>query len=191
MAETTTVEGVDKLDEHRRPRRAHAHCDAAGRARGAARVAPAPRPPGRRLPFAIPPPLNITEIGGYLNLLQELGQEEIRSGAVASALGVAGPPPGAADSAASCRSASWRRRTTGRRAGATVDPAHGHRARGLSRAASDRARGDPGDRLRASTPCAPRRSFPLRNRARRRPPWTTTRCSRRSAARSRSFLAAC
>ena len=48
---------------------------------------------GDVFPSRIPPPRTITEIGGYLNLLQELGQEEVRSGAVASALGVAGPPP--------------------------------------------------------------------------------------------------
>lgn len=48
---------------------------------------------GDVFPSRIPPPQTITEVGGYLNLLQELGQEEVRSGAVASALGVAGPPP--------------------------------------------------------------------------------------------------
>lgn len=48
---------------------------------------------GDVFPSRIPPPRTITEVGGYLNLLQELGQEEVRAGAVASALSVAGPPP--------------------------------------------------------------------------------------------------
>ena len=50
---------------------------------------------GDVFPSRIPPPRSITEVGGYLNLLQDLGQDEVRAGAVASALGVAGPPPGA------------------------------------------------------------------------------------------------
>jgi hypothetical protein len=97
MADTTTVEGAEKLDEV---------IDALVELmRTATRpdVLEAQRVLLQRLahqgdvfPSRIPPPLNITEIGGYLNLLQELGQEEIRGGAVASALGVAGPPPGAA-----------------------------------------------------------------------------------------------
>ena len=39
----------------------------------------------------IPAPRNITEIGGYLNLLQTLGQAEMRTQTLAGALGVAGP----------------------------------------------------------------------------------------------------
>jgi len=44
----------------------------------------------------IPPPRNITEIGGYLNLLETLQQPETRSQMLAGILGVAGPnpPPG-------------------------------------------------------------------------------------------------
>src|SRR5262245_36378832 len=41
----------------------------------------------------IPPPKNITEIGGYLNLLETLHQPEARSQMVAGILGVAGPNP--------------------------------------------------------------------------------------------------
>lgn len=48
---------------------------------------------GDVFPSRIPPPRNITEIGGYLNLLGSAGQFDVRSSAVASALGVAGPPP--------------------------------------------------------------------------------------------------
>jgi hypothetical protein len=51
---------------------------------------------GDVFPSRIPPPRNITEVGGYLNLLETLGQQGTRSEAVASALGVAGPPPVAA-----------------------------------------------------------------------------------------------
>jgi hypothetical protein len=47
---------------------------------------------GDVFPARIPPPLNITEVGGYLNLLERAGQSDIRSSAIASALGVAGPP---------------------------------------------------------------------------------------------------
>jgi hypothetical protein len=47
---------------------------------------------GDVFPARIPAPRNITEIGGYLNLLEHAGQLGIRSAAVASALGVAGPP---------------------------------------------------------------------------------------------------
>lgn len=46
---------------------------------------------GDLFPSRIPPPLNITEVGGYLNLLEEV--PEVRSQALASALGVAGPNP--------------------------------------------------------------------------------------------------
>jgi len=41
----------------------------------------------------IPPPLNITEVGGYINLLGKLNQTETRTQALAAALGVAGPNP--------------------------------------------------------------------------------------------------
>lgn len=41
----------------------------------------------------IPAPRNISEIGGYLNLLGELGQGEMRAQMLASTLGVAGPNP--------------------------------------------------------------------------------------------------
>jgi len=41
----------------------------------------------------IPVPRNITEVGGYLNLLARLGETEIRTQALAAALGVAGPNP--------------------------------------------------------------------------------------------------
>lgn len=49
---------------------------------------------GDVFPARIPAPRNITEVGGYLNLLESAGQADVRSAAVASALGVAGPPPG-------------------------------------------------------------------------------------------------
>lgn len=41
----------------------------------------------------IPAPRNITEVGGYLNLLERLGEREIRTQSLAAALGVAGPNP--------------------------------------------------------------------------------------------------
>jgi hypothetical protein len=41
----------------------------------------------------VPPPLNITEIGGYLNLLATLKEGAIREQALAGILGVAGPSP--------------------------------------------------------------------------------------------------
>jgi hypothetical protein len=41
----------------------------------------------------IPVPRNITEVGGYMNLLARLGESEIRTQALAAALGVAGPNP--------------------------------------------------------------------------------------------------
>lgn len=41
----------------------------------------------------IPQPKNITEVGGYMNLLAHLGETEVRSQALAAALGVAGPNP--------------------------------------------------------------------------------------------------
>lgn len=50
-------------------------------------------------PSRVPPPLNISEIGGYINLLTEYGEEEQRARLIAAALGIAGPaitlpPPG-------------------------------------------------------------------------------------------------
>lgn len=47
---------------------------------------------GDVFPSRIPAPRNITEVGGYLNLLERAGALEMRMGAVASALGVAAPP---------------------------------------------------------------------------------------------------
>ena len=41
----------------------------------------------------VPPPKNITEIGGYLNLLTTLNQFEMRAQTLAGILGVAGPNP--------------------------------------------------------------------------------------------------
>ena len=41
----------------------------------------------------IPPPKNITEVGGYFNLLETLGETVMREQALAAALGVAGPNP--------------------------------------------------------------------------------------------------
>lgn len=41
----------------------------------------------------VPPPRNITEIGGYLNLLTTLNQYEMRAQTLAGILGVAGPNP--------------------------------------------------------------------------------------------------
>jgi hypothetical protein len=41
----------------------------------------------------VPPPKNITEIGGYLNLLETLNQPEARAQMIAGILGVAGPNP--------------------------------------------------------------------------------------------------
>jgi hypothetical protein len=49
---------------------------------------------GDVLPSRIPAPRNITEVGGYINLLTLLGQESTRDQMLASALGVAGPAPG-------------------------------------------------------------------------------------------------
>ena len=46
---------------------------------------------GDVFPSRIPLPRNITEVGGYLNLLEGAGQFDMRLSAVASALGVAGP----------------------------------------------------------------------------------------------------
>ncbi|MFD1611146.1 hypothetical protein ACFSCW_04950 [Sphingomonas tabacisoli] len=44
---------------------------------------------GSLFPSRVPPPLNITEVGGYLNLLQDL--PELRLQVLSSTLGVAGP----------------------------------------------------------------------------------------------------
>ncbi len=48
---------------------------------------------GDVVPSRIPPPRNITEIGGYLNLLDTLGATDMRAQALAGILGVAGPNP--------------------------------------------------------------------------------------------------
>ncbi len=41
----------------------------------------------------VPPPRNITEVGGYLNLLETLNESDIREQVLAATLGVAGPNP--------------------------------------------------------------------------------------------------
>lgn len=46
---------------------------------------------GAVFPSRIPLPRNITEVGGYLNLLEQAGQFDMRLSAIASALGVAAP----------------------------------------------------------------------------------------------------
>jgi hypothetical protein len=48
---------------------------------------------GDVIPSRVPAPANITEIGGYLNLLESLGQKELRAQVLAAILGVAGPNP--------------------------------------------------------------------------------------------------
>jgi hypothetical protein len=48
---------------------------------------------GDVIPSRIPAPRNISEVGGYLNLLATLNQTELRSQMLASLLGVAGPNP--------------------------------------------------------------------------------------------------
>lgn len=50
---------------------------------------------GDVIPSRIPAPLNITQIGGYLNLLEEMGASDLQSQVLASVLGVAGPLPAA------------------------------------------------------------------------------------------------
>ena len=58
---------------------------------------------GAVFPSRIPLPRNITEVGGYLNLLERAGQTDMRLSAIASALGVASPAaaiPGAPGSLA-------------------------------------------------------------------------------------------
>ncbi len=46
---------------------------------------------GSVLPSRIPPPKNISEVGGYINLLTDLGLTQTRTDSVAAALGVAPP----------------------------------------------------------------------------------------------------
>jgi hypothetical protein len=48
---------------------------------------------GDVVPSRVPPPRNITEIGGYLNLLGTLKETDMRSQVLAGILGVAGPNP--------------------------------------------------------------------------------------------------
>ena len=48
---------------------------------------------GDVVPSRVPAPLNITEIGGYLNLLSTLNQTDMQSQMLAGILGVAGPNP--------------------------------------------------------------------------------------------------
>ena len=48
---------------------------------------------GDVFPSRVPPPRNITEIGGYINLLEKLNETEMRSQTLASIFGVAGPNP--------------------------------------------------------------------------------------------------
>ena len=46
---------------------------------------------GDVFPARVPAPKNITEVGGYLNLLEQAGFNDLRSSAISSALGIAGP----------------------------------------------------------------------------------------------------
>lgn len=46
---------------------------------------------GSVFPSRIPPPRNVTELGGYLNLLENGGEPKLRISAIASALGLASP----------------------------------------------------------------------------------------------------
>ncbi len=55
---------------------------------------------GDLFPSRVPPPLNVTQVGGYLNLLATDGHTDLRTAAVASALGLAAPPPGSGSAAA-------------------------------------------------------------------------------------------
>ena len=48
---------------------------------------------GDLIPSRMPAPANITEVGGYLNLLESSDQPELRAQVLASVLGVAGPNP--------------------------------------------------------------------------------------------------
>ncbi|CCA89894.1 hypothetical protein [Novosphingobium sp. PP1Y] len=52
---------------------------------------------GDVIPSRVPPPRNITEIGGYLNLLTNLNELDMRSQVLAGILGVAGPNPPLSD----------------------------------------------------------------------------------------------
>jgi hypothetical protein len=51
---------------------------------------------GDVFPSRVPAPLNITEVGGYLNLLDQAGQFDSRMQAITAALGIAAPPSAAA-----------------------------------------------------------------------------------------------
>lgn len=48
---------------------------------------------GDVIPSRIPAPLNVTEVGGWFNLLSNLGETSMRHDMMASALGLAGSPP--------------------------------------------------------------------------------------------------
>lgn len=48
---------------------------------------------GDVVPSQLPAPANITQVGGYVNLLESLGERRLETELIASALGVA-PPPG-------------------------------------------------------------------------------------------------
>jgi len=48
---------------------------------------------GDVVPSRLPAPLNVSEMGGYINLLGTLGMTDARSQMLASALGIAGPSP--------------------------------------------------------------------------------------------------
>jgi hypothetical protein len=48
---------------------------------------------GDVVPSRLPAPLNVSEMGGYVNLLGTLGMTDARSQMLASALGIAGPSP--------------------------------------------------------------------------------------------------
>jgi hypothetical protein len=56
---------------------------------------------GSVVPSRIPAPANITQVGGYLNLLTDLGQDDMRTQMLGAALGLAGstPLPGLGDPA--------------------------------------------------------------------------------------------
>ncbi len=49
---------------------------------------------GDVFPSRLPAPLNITEVGGYLNLLERAGYSDLRTSAITSAIGIAGPAIG-------------------------------------------------------------------------------------------------
>jgi hypothetical protein len=48
---------------------------------------------GSVIPSRIPPPANITQVGGYVNLLTSLGESDLRSQLLGAALGLAGSTP--------------------------------------------------------------------------------------------------